>query len=218
LALEPGEALAIIGASAAGKSSLARLLTGIWTPNTGTVRLDGADVAYWPRQDLGQWMGYVPQDVELFDGTVADNIARLGQVDSEAVVAAAKRANAHELILGLTQGYDTQVGAQGMLLSPGQRQRIALARALYGEPRLVVLDEPNSNLDGAGEMALAQSVALLRKEGVTSVIVTHRPSLIAHVDKILVLEAGRVQKFGPAAEVLKEMQRQAMAVVDGKAA
>ena len=218
LSLEPGEALAIIGASAAGKSTLARLLTGVWQPSTGTVRLDGADVAYWPRQDLGQWIGYVPQDVELFDGSVADNIARLGQVDSEAVVAAAKRANAHELVLGLAQGYDTQVGAQGMLLSPGQRQRIALARALYGDPRLVVLDEPNSNLDGAGEVALAQSIAALRKEGVTSVIVTHRPSLVAHVDKILVLEAGRVQKFGPAAEVLKEMQRQAMAVVDGKAA
>ncbi len=173
---------------------------------------------YWPRQDLGPWIGYVPQDVELFDGSVADNIARLGKVDSEAVVAAAKRANAHELILTLAQGYDTQVGEQGSRLSPGQRQRIALARALYGDPRLVVLDEPNSNLDGAGEIALAQALSGLRNEGVTSVIVTHRPSLIAHVDKILVLEAGRVKQFGAASEVMKAMQRQAQAMVGNKAA
>ena len=217
LSLMAGEALAVIGPSAAGKSTLARLLTGVWAPNTGTVRLDGADVAYWPRQDLGPWIGYVPQDVELFDGSVADNIARLGQVESEAVVAAAKRANAHELILSLPQGYDTQVGEQGARLSPGQRQRIALARALYGDPRLVVLDEPNSNLDAEGEIALAQALSGLRSEGVTSVVVTHRPSLIAHVDKILVLEAGRVQQFGPASEVMKTRQRQAQVMVGGKA-
>ena len=180
-------------------------------PATGAVRLDGADVAHWPRQDLGPWIGYVPQDVELFDGSVADNIARLGAVDSEAVVAAAKRANTHEMILTLAQGYDTQVGEHGARLSPGQRQRIALARALYGDPRLVVLDEPNSNLDGVGEMALAHTMSGLRSEGVTSVVVTHRPSLIAHVDKILVLEAGRIAQFGPAAEVMKAMQRQAPA-------
>jgi len=207
--LTAGEALAILGPSAAGKSTLARLLTGVWAPSTGSVRLDGADVAYWPREDLGPWIGYVPQDVELFDGSVADNIARLGTVDSEAVVAAATRAHAHELILSLPQGYDTQVGDQGLRLSPGQRQRVALARALYGNPRLVVLDEPNSNLDGAGEGALAQALTALRKEGVTSIVVTHRPSLIAHVDKILVLAAGRVQQFGPAGQVLKAMQQQA---------
>lgn len=218
LDLAAGEALAMIGPSAAGKSTLARLLTGVWAPNTGTVRLDGADVAGWPRQDLGPWIGYVPQDVELFDGTVADNIARLGEVDSEKVVAAAKRANAHEMILTLAQGYDTQVGEQGARLSPGQRQRIALARALYGNPRLVVLDEPNSNLDGAGEIALAQALSTLRSEGVTSVVVTHRPSLIAHVDKILILDAGRVQQYGPASEVMKAMQRQAQAIVGEKAA
>jgi ATP-binding cassette subfamily C exporter for protease/lipase/ATP-binding cassette subfamily C protein EexD len=216
--LAPGEALAVIGPSAAGKSTLARLLTGVWAPNTGTVRLDGADVAYWPRQELGPWIGYVPQDVELFDGSVAENIARLGEVDSEAVVAAARRANAHELILTLPQGYDTQVGEQGARLSPGQRQRIALARALYGDPRLVVLDEPNSNLDGAGEVALAQALSGLRNAGVTSVVVTHRPSLIAHVDKILILDAGRVQQFGPASEVMKAMQRHAQAMVGEKAA
>jgi ATP-binding cassette subfamily C exporter for protease/lipase/ATP-binding cassette subfamily C protein EexD len=217
-ALAPGEALAIVGPSAAGKSTLARLLTGIWMPSAGRVRLDGADVATWPREELGPHIGYVPQDVELFDGTVADNIARLGTVESEAVVAAAQRANAHEMVLTLPQGYETPVGEHGARLSPGQRQRIALARALYGNPQLVVLDEPNSNLDGAGEVALAQAMSALRAAGVTTVVVTHRPSLIAHVDKIMVLGAGRIQKFGPAAEVMKDMQRQAQAMVDRKAA
>ena len=214
LNLEAGESLAIIGASAAGKSTLARLLIGLWAPSTGTVRLDGVDVAYWNRAQLGQWIGYVPQDVELFDGTVADNIARLDAIDSERVIRAAQRANAHDMINEFPQGYDTPVGAGGLRLSPGQRQRVALARALYGNPRLVVLDEPNSNLDGAGEIALAQAVSGLRAEGVTTVIITHRPSLIAHVTKILVLEAGRVKRYGAAGEVMKEMQRQAQAVVD----
>ena len=213
-----GEALAILGPSAAGKSTLARLLTGVWSASTGTVRLDGADVAYWPRQTLGPWIGYVPQDVELFDGSVADNIARLGEVNSEAVVKAANRANAHDMILGLEQGYDTRVGEQGARLSPGQRQRIALARALYGDPRLVILDEPNANLDGEGEIALAQAMSGLRSEGITSIVVTHRPSLIAHVDKILMLGAGRVQKFGPASEVMKVLQQQAQAMLGEKAA
>ncbi|MDM0024031.1 type I secretion system permease/ATPase [Variovorax saccharolyticus] len=216
--LTPGEALAVVGPSAAGKSTLARLLTGVWAPNTGHVRLDGVDLAYWPRELLGPYIGYVPQDVELFDGTVADNIARLDKVDSEAVVAAAMRANAHEMILTLPRGYDTPVGEHGSRLSPGQRQRVALARALYGNPQLVILDEPNSNLDGGGEIALAQAMSALREDGVTSIVVTHRPSLIAHVDKILVLAAGRVQKFGPASEVMKEMQRQAQVIVGQKAA
>jgi PrtD family type I secretion system ABC transporter len=216
--LAPGEALAIIGASAAGKSTLARLLTGVWMPTSGTVRLDGANIADWRREEIGPWIGYVPQDVELFDGTIADNIARLDKVYSDAVVAAAKRAHVHELILTLPQGYDTPIGEQGLRLSPGQRQRIALARALYGDPQLVVLDEPNSNLDGAGESSLAQALTGLRADGVTSVVITHRPSLIAHVDRILVLDAGRVQSFGPAAEVMKQMQRQAQAAVDGRAA
>ena len=216
--LSAGEALAILGPSAAGKSTLARLLSGVWPAATGTVRLDGADVAYWPRHSLGPWMGYVPQDVELFDGTVADNIARLGEVDSEAVIKAATRADAHDMILSLEQGYDTRVGEQGARLSPGQRQRIALARALYGDPRLVILDEPNANLDGEGEIALARAMSGLRKEGVTSIVITHRPSLIAHVDKILMLNAGRVQKFGPAGEVMKVLQQQAQAMLGEKAA
>ena len=216
--LEAGQALAILGPSGAGKSTLARLLTGVWAPAAGTLRLDGADLSTWPREQLGPWMGYVPQDVELFDGTVADNIARLAEPDALAVVAAAKRANVHELILSLPKGYETEVGEHGMLLSPGQRQRIALARALYGNPRLVVLDEPNSNLDGSGEAALALAIARLRAEGVTSVIVTHRPALIAHVDKILVLDGGRVAQYGATADVMKAMQRQAQAMADGRAA
>ena len=216
--LAAGEALAILGPSAAGKSTLARLLTGIWSSSTGAVRLDGADLAHWPRQTLGPWIGYVPQDVELFDGTVADNIARLGEVNSETVVAAANRANVHEMILGLEHGYDTRVGEQGARLSPGQRQRIALARALYGDPRLVILDEPNANLDGEGEIALAQAMSGLRNEGITSIVITHRPSLIAHVDKILMLNGGRVQKFGPAGEVMKALQQQAQVILNEKAA
>jgi len=216
--LAAGESLAIIGPSGAGKSTLARIITGIWAPNSGTVRLDGADVSMWPREHLGPCLGYVPQDVELFEGSVGDNIARLGKPDPERVVAAAKRANAHDMILGLAQGYDTQVGPQGACLSPGQRQRVALARAMYGDPRLLVLDEPNSNLDGEGEVALAQALAAVRKQGVTAVVITHRPSLIAHVDKILVLAQGRVQQFGPAAQVMKAMQQQALAMVGDKAA
>lgn len=218
LSLDPGESLAIIGASAAGKSTLARLLIGLWAPATGSVRLDGTDVARWDRAELGQWIGYVPQDVELFDGSVADNIARLAQVDSQAVIAAAKRADAHDMILQLADGYDTAVGEGGLRLSPGQRQRIALARALYGNPRLVVLDEPNANLDGAGEQALGRAVAHLGDAGVTTIIITHRPSLTAHVTKILILENGRVKRYGATAEVMRDMQRQAQAAADAACA
>ena len=208
LALEPGESMAIIGPSAAGKSTLLRVLTGIWHPSAGVVRLDQADLAQWPRDALGPFIGYVPQDVELFTGTVAENIARLGDVDSAQVVRAAQRAQVHELILSLPKGYDTEVEPAGVMLSPGQRQRIALARALYGEPRLVLLDEPNANLDGAGETALAQALKGLRGE-VTVVVVTHRTTLIQHMDKMLVLDAGKVQHYGAAADVMKAMQQNA---------
>ena len=208
LALEPGESLAIIGPSAAGKSTLLRILTGIWHPSAGVVRLDQADLAQWPREALGPYIGYVPQDVELFHGTVAENIARLGAVDSAQVVRAAQRAHVHELVLSLPQGYDTEIDPSGVTLSPGQRQRIALARALYGEPRLVLLDEPNANLDGAGEQALGEALKALRGE-VTVVIVTHRTTLIAHIDKMLVLEAGRTLHYGSTAEVMKAMQQNA---------
>ena len=210
LQLDAGEALAIIGPSAAGKSTLVRLLTGVWKPSAGSVRLDQADLTQWPRDELGPHIGYVPQDVELFPGTVAENIARLGTVDSARVVQAALRAHVHELILSLPEGYDTPVDASSALLSPGQRQRIALARALYGEPKLLILDEPNSNLDGAGENALAATLQGLRGQ-VTVVVVTHRNTLIQHVDKMLVLEGGRTQHYGPAAEVMKAMQQRPQA-------
>ena len=205
LQLEAGESLAIVGASGAGKSTLVRLLTGVLAPSAGVVRLDQADLSQWPRADLGAWLGYVPQDVELFPGTVAENIARLGEVDSEKVVRAAQRAHVHELILSLPDGYDTMIDPQSPLISPGQRQRIALARALHGEPKLVILDEPNSNLDGAGEQALAQTLKALRGQA-TVVVVTHRATLIQHVDKMLVLDAGKTQHYGAAAEVVKAMQ------------
>jgi len=206
LSLEPGESLAITGPSGAGKSTLVRLLTGLWKPSAGAVRLDHVDLAQWPREALGPWIGYVPQDVELFAGTVADNIARLGDVDADKVVHAAQRAGVHELILALPEGYDTVIDTLGVMLSPGQRQRIALARALYGDPKLLVLDEPNSNLDGAGELALAEALKALRGQ-VTVIVVTHRSTLVQHVDKLLVLEAGRVQQYGPVAEVMQSIKR-----------
>jgi ABC-type protease/lipase transport system fused ATPase/permease subunit len=169
------------------------------------VRLDGSDLSQWPREALGAWLGYVPQDVELFPGTVAENIARLGDIDARAVVEAAQRAGAHDMIQALPQGYDTHVQPASALLSPGQRQRIALARALYGQPRLLVLDEPNSNLDGAGEQALAEALKGLRGD-VTVVVVTHRTTLVQHVDKMLVIEGGKAVHFGATGEVLKAMQ------------
>lgn len=205
LQLEPGESLAVLGPSGAGKSTLVRLLIGLWTPTGGTVRLDGAELSQWSREALGPHVGYVPQDVEMFTGTVADNIARMGPLDSPRVIEAAQRAGIHEMILGLPQGYDTMMDPHAALLSPGQRQRIALARALYGQPRLLILDEPNANMDGLGEAMLTETLRQLRGQA-TVVVVTHRTALTAHVDKILVMEAGRVAQYGPAAEVLQILQ------------
>jgi len=208
-ALQPGESLGIIGPTAAGKSTLARVAIGVWKPVSGAVRLDGADVAAWDREDLGRHVGYVPQAVGLFGGTVAENIARLGAPDDAAVVRAAQRAHAHEMILRLPKGYDTAVGDTGAALSPGQRQRVALARALYGDPRLVVLDEPNANLDAEGEEALVRTLQALREQRVTVLVVAHRPSLLGGVDKLLVLKEGQVELFGPRAEVVARVTRAA---------
>jgi PrtD family type I secretion system ABC transporter len=203
--LKPGEALGVIGPSASGKSTLVRLAVGVWKPLGGTVRLDGADVAAWPRERLGPHLGYLPQDVELFGGTVAENIARLGEPDAAEVIRAAQRAHVHELVLRLPNGYDTDIGESGQALSPGQRQRIGLARALYGRPRLVVLDEPNANLDHEGETALLRTLQTLKEEGVTVLIVAHRPSLLRGVDKLLVLREGAVDMFGPRAEIMARL-------------
>ena len=209
LALKPGESLAVIGPSAAGKSSLARALLGIWPPRAGAVRLDGADIARMPRDQVGQHLGYLPQDVELFEGTVAENIARLGAVEAPKVVAAAKDAGLHDLILHLPEGYDTPLGPGGRGLSPGQRQRIGLARALYGSPKRVVLDEPKSNLDSDGEAALAAALGRLREAGITTVIITHRANILAAVDKILLLRGGVVEAFGRRDEILPRLTRPA---------
>lgn len=208
--LNSGEALAVIGPSASGKSTLARLLVGAWPPDHGHVRLDSADLWQWDREQLGRFIGYLPQDVELFNGTVFENIARFDEdaQDSE-VIAAAMNAGAHEMILALPDGYNTTIGTGGRLLSGGQRQRIALARALYGDPALVVLDEPNASLDAVGEEALSQTIKRMKARGQTVVVIAHRPSAVTQADKVLVLDGGKVAAFGPKSEVFAALSDKA---------
>jgi PrtD family type I secretion system ABC transporter len=207
--ISAGQSLGVMGASASGKTTLARLLLGLWRPQAGVVRLDGGDISRWDRDALGEHIGYLPQDVELFAGTVGQNIARFreasGAVASEKIVRAAQLAHAHELILQLPDGYDTQIGDGGAVLSGGQRQRIALARALFGSPRLVVLDEPDANLDLAGQAALLAALADLKSRGVTVVVVSHNPAISSALDKLLVLKNGALELFGPSAAVLARL-------------
>jgi ATP-binding cassette subfamily C protein EexD len=202
-----GDLVGVIGPSAAGKSTLARAILGIWPSSGGKVRLDGADIFTWSRDEIGQHIGYLPQDIELFEGTISENIARFGDVDAEEVVIAAQRAGVHEMILQLPNGYDTVIGATSGALSGGQRQRLGLARAIYGEPKLVVLDEPNSNLDEQGDSALARTLNTLKELGTTVFIISHRSSILSSVDKLLVMKEGAMAMFGPRDQVLLELNK-----------
>jgi len=206
--LEPGESLAIIGPSASGKSSLSKLLVGYYRPSDGFIRMDGADVNFWSKNGLGQYIGYLPQDIQLFSGSVADNICRMQSVKEheEAIIIAAKKTGIHEMILKLPQGYDTEIGAQGSRLSGGQRQRLGIARALYGNPQFIVLDEPNSNLDGEAELLLVELLKTLKQEGVTVVVVTHKPSLLQSADKVIALYEGNVAKYGLRDDVMAQIK------------
>ena len=206
LAVEPGTVTVVLGPSGSGKSTLARTMVGIWPDVAGEVLLDGLPLDGWDRTELGPYLGYLPQDVELFEGTIAENIARFGEVQSEKVIAAARSAGLHEMILRFPKGYDTPIGEAGGLLSGGQRQRIGLARAVYGDPVLVVLDEPNANLDDVGELALVRSVQGLKAAGRTVVLITHRPGILAVADRLLILRDGRVQADGPRDAVLTALR------------
>lgn len=210
--INQGDVVGVMGASAAGKSSLARLLVGVWRPQIGNVRLDGADVASWNKDELGPYIGYLPQDIELFEGSIAENIARFGEEDSGAIVAAAQMAGVHDMILHLPQGYDTAIGIDGSSLSGGQKQRIGLARALYGTPALIVLDEPNSNLDETGEAALVSAISHLKSLGRTVVVITHRPGTLSAVDKILILREGTLAAYGPRDDVLNALRQPALPI------
>ncbi|HET8728836.1 MAG TPA: type I secretion system permease/ATPase [Alphaproteobacteria bacterium] len=203
--LEPGEVLGVIGPSAAGKSTLARLIVGVLAPTAGSVSLDGHNVYQWERESFGNYVGYLPQNVALLDGTVRDNIARMRDADPKLVVEAARKAGVHEMIGRLPFGYDTPIGESGPNLSGGQRQRIALARALFGDPRLLVLDEPNANLDHEGERALLRTIEAAKRAGTTVVLIAHRPSIVTVVDKLLVLNDGRIEQFGPRTDVIKSV-------------
>jgi len=203
-----GTVVGIIGPSASGKSTLARALMGVWVPQHGTVRLDGADISNWDKELLGPYVGYLPQDIELFEGSISDNIARFGAVDPEKVVKAAQTAGVHEMILLLPQGYDTVIGSDGVNLSGGQRQRVGLARAIYGTPRLILLDEPNSNLDEVGERALAGAIAQLKATGSTIFVITHRTSILTQLDRLLVMANGGITMYGPRDQVMEELSKQ----------
>jgi ATP-binding cassette subfamily C protein EexD len=210
-AVPAGAVVGIIGPSASGKSTLARALLGVWAPQHGVVRLDGADINNWDKRELGPHIGYLPQDIELFEGSISENIARFGEIEPDKVIQAARAAGVHEMILQLPEGYDTVIGSEGVNLSGGQRQRIGLARALYGQPRLLVLDEPNSNLDDVGERALANALRQVKASGATIFVITHRTSILAQLDSLLVMHEGTVSLFGPRDKVLARLAAQQQA-------
>jgi len=214
--VEQGQSVAIIGPSGAGKSTLVRALLGVWPATNGKIRLDGADVFTWDREALGPYIGYLPQDIELFEGSISENIARFSEVDPEQVVTAAKMADVHEMILRLPEGYDSVIGVSGGILSAGQRQRIGLARALYGNPAVVVLDEPNSNLDEQGEKALANALVRLKARNATVIIVTHRSNILSKVDNLLILKDGKLVAYGPREQVLVQVQKATQQAVQTK--
>lgn len=203
-----GSIVGIVGPSAAGKSTLVRAIMGIWPPQHGVVRLDGADIHSWDKHALGPYVGYLPQDIELFEGSISENIARFDKVDPDKVVQAAQMAGVHEMILMLPDGYDTVIGSDGVNLSGGQRQRIGLARAIYGNPRLIVLDEPNSNLDDVGERALGVALQKLKETGATVFIVSHRPNILSRLDRVLVMSAGTISLYGDRDRVIAELASQ----------
>lgn len=205
--VSPGEAIAIIGPTASGKTTLAKLIVGVWKPYYGTVRLDGADLSFYNRDELGKFIGYLPQDIELFSGTIAENIARFGEINMDLVIRAAQMTGIHEMVLKFPKGYETEVGELGGSLSGGQRQRIALARAVYGDPVLIVLDEPNSNLDDEGEQALMRALLILKSMKRTLFVISHRTSVLSVVDKIMVLGNGQIQLFGPTQDVLQILRK-----------
>jgi PrtD family type I secretion system ABC transporter len=205
--LEPGSSLGVIGPAASGKSTLGRLALGVFPATSGKVRLDGADISQWPRAALGPYIGYLPQEVELFPGTVAENIARMGTPESDAVIKAAEWAGVKDMILKLPKGFDTPIMAGGLMLTPGQRQRIALARAFYGSPRLMVLDEPNANLDGEGEEALNRALLMAKAHGITTLVIAHRLGVLNHVDRILLIQGGAAVALGPRDDVLAKLTR-----------
>jgi ATP-binding cassette subfamily C protein len=205
--LQPGEVLAIIGPSAAGKSTLAKLMVGVWGASSGSVRLDGGDVFTWNRENFGEHVGYLPQGIELFSGSIKDNIARMQEdADPKQVIDTAKMCGAHEFVLRFADGYDSDIGSGGSNLSGGQKQRVGLARAFYGNPKFVVLDEPNANLDEAGELALSGALKEAKKRGITVVVISHRPSVLSEVDKVMVLQDGAVASFGTKEEVQSRIQ------------
>jgi ATP-binding cassette, subfamily C, bacterial EexD len=206
--INKGDILGVIGASAAGKSTLARVILGVWPVQIGTVRIDGADISQWDREHLGKYIGYLPQDIELFSGTISENIARFSEVNSEKVIEAAMKAGVHEMILRLPEGYDTVIGSGAVVLSGGQRQRIGLARAIYDNPVFVVLDEPNSNLDEQGELALLKTVEELKQSGTTVVIITHRPNILKVTNKILIMNSGKIERYATTEEILGAVAKQ----------